>query len=144
MTTFEKELRKIFEQNTWLTGTKFVGRSCYAQLSENIRVRVDFIKLGYADKYEALKVSLINRTEGVIDSTVLRFADVLGKKQVDNPNFPDGVIPYLWNYQGRLDWYVYQPTTADYRKLTDEVNSYMEVFYEPNQEMSAGMVQQMG
>ncbi len=144
MTTFEQELRKLFEHDAVFSDTRFVGRTCYGKISDSIRVRAEFITLGYADKYEAIKISLINRTEGVIDSTVLRFGEVLGKKQVNNPNFREGVDPHLWKYQNELEWYVYEPTPSDFNKLANAVDNYLEVFREPMHEMSQGMTSQMG
>ena len=144
MNTFESVLRKLFDHDTVFANTRFVGRTCYGKLSDHIRVRAEFITLGYADKYEALKVSLLNRTEGVIDTTVVRFGDLFGKKQVSNPNFRDGIIPYIWTYGERTEWYAYQPTKADYKTLSDSVDNYLEVFREPAQEQTVGMTQQMG
>jgi len=144
MNTFESELRKLFDHDTVFADTRFVGRTCYGKLSDHIRVRAEFITLGYADKYEALKVSLLNRTEGVIDTTVIRFGDLCGKKQVSNPNFRDGIIPYIWKDGQNAKWYVYQPTKADYKTLSDTVDNYLEVFCEPAQEHTAGITQQMG
>ncbi len=144
MTTFENELRKLFDHNAVFADTRFIGRTCYGKISGNICVRAEFITLSYADKYEALKISLINRTEGVIDSTILRFSEVLGKKQVTNPNFKEGVSPHIWKYQDELEWYVYKPTPSDFEKLANEVDNYLEVFREPVHEMSQGMTPQMG
>lgn len=144
MTTFEKELRKLFDCYRVFTNATFVGRACYGRISSNLRVRVEFVTLGYADKYEALKVSIINRNEGVVDSTILRFQEVLGRKLVaNNPNFKDGINPYMWNYQGELKWYAYQPTQTDFKELRDVVDHYLELFREPIQEMSSGMEQKM-
>lgn len=143
MNTFESELRKLFDHDTVFADTRFVGRTCYGKLSDHIRVRAEFITLGYADKYEALKVSLLNRAEGVIDTTVIRFGDLFGKKQVSNPNFRDGIIPYIWKDGQNVEWYVYRPTKADYKTLSDTVNNYLEVFREPVQEHTAGITQQM-
>ena len=144
MTTFENELRKLFAHDAVFDSTRFVGRTCYGKLSDSLRVRAEFVTLGHADKYEALKISLINRTEGVIDSTILRFKEILGKKQVDNPNFREGVDPHIWKYQDALEWYAYKPTQADYKKLADSVDNYLEVFREPVHEMSQGMTPRIG
>jgi hypothetical protein len=144
MNAFENELRKLFDHDAVFSDTQFVGRTCYGKLSNHIRVRAEFITLGYADKYDALQVSLINRTEGVIDTAVIRFADLFGSKQVSNPNFRDGIIPHIWNDGGNVKWYVYQPTKADYKTLSASVDHYLAVFREPAQELSGGMTQQMG
>ena len=143
MNAFENELRKLFDHDIVFADTRFVGRTCYGKLSDHVRVRAEFITLGRTDKYEALEVSLINRTKGVIDTTVIRFGDLFGIKQVSNPNFKDGIIPYIWKSGERTEWYVYQPTKADYKALSDSVDNYLEVFREPAQEQSAGMTQQI-
>ena len=119
MTTFEKELRKLFDHDAIFSDTRFVGRTCYGKISDSLRIRAEFVTLGHANHYEALKVSIINRTQGV------------------------GVSPHLWVYQGKLEWYAYQPTPADFEKLADAVGNYLEVFQEPTQDMSNGMTQTM-
>ena len=63
-----------------------------------------------------------------MDVNILRFGDLLGKKKVSNPNFSDGVLPHLWDDYGKIGWYVYQPTQADYRMLAGAVDEYLQVF----------------
>lgn len=63
-----------------------------------------------------------------ISLDILRFGDLLGKKKVSNPNFSDGILPHLWDDYGKVDWYVYQPTQADYRLLAGTVDEYLQVF----------------
>ena len=140
-TTFEKELRKIFGQDLLLDNTKFVGRSCYGRLDGDLRVRADFISTHIHDHYDALKISIIDRKEGVIDASVLRFDELWGVKQTTNPNFRDGVHPHLWKDGHDLYWYVYHPTPADFEKLSDAVNGYLEVFRDMEQDQ--GMTQTM-
>jgi hypothetical protein len=59
---------------------------------------------------------------------IIRFGDLLGKKKVSNPNFSDGVLPHLWDDYGKVGWYVYQPTQADYSVLAGAVDEYLQVF----------------
>jgi hypothetical protein len=92
------------------------------------RVKLQFVTLGHHDHYEALKATILNRTEGEVDSLLFRFSDVWGKKPVSNPNFSEGVIPHLWTCDGETKWYVYRPSDADLRKLADEVKGYLDVF----------------
>jgi len=65
-----------------------------------------------------------------VDNLVLRFSDLLGKKMVSNPNFRDGVMPHIWDDHGKVDWYVYHPTSQDYQKLSNAVNDYLDIFQE--------------
>ena len=134
MTVFEKELRKIVEP-TYPDAT-FVGRACYVRLSEMNRAKIQFITNGIASHYESLRVTILNKQDGDVDNLVLRFSDILGKKMVNNPNFRDGVSPHLWEYNGKLEWYAYHPTSQDYQKLSTAVNDYLDVFQEQVQTAS--------
>ena len=137
MTFFEKEMRKLFQHGLSFQETIFAGRACYGKLDEDIRVRMEFATEGVADHYSALKVTLLNRKEGPIDSLLLRFSEVLGRKQTTNPNFREGISPHIWKNGNDFAWYVYQPTAADYKTLADAVGSYTSLFQK--EEMSQGM-----
>lgn len=128
MTFYEKELRKIVEPN--YPDTTYVGRACYVCLNEMNRAKIQFITGGIASHYDALRLTILNRQEGDVDNLVLRFSDLLGKKMVSNPNFRDGVMPHIWDDHGKVDWYVYHPTSQDYQKLSNAVNDYLDIFQE--------------
>ena len=87
MNFFESELRKIMGNSSVLKDQKYVGRICYGTISKDLRARVEFVTLGICDHYAGLKISIINRKEGVVDSMLLRFTDVLGKQKTNNPDF---------------------------------------------------------
>ena len=137
MTFFDKEMRKLFQQGLTFSETTFAGRVCYGKLDEDIRVRMEFVTEGVSDQYSALKVTLLNRREGPVDSLLLRFADVLGKKPTANPNFREGIVPHIWKNGNDFAWYVYQPTAADYKTLADAVGSYTSMFQ--GEDLSQGM-----
>lgn len=127
-TTFEKELYKIFGDDLILDNTKYIGRNCYGELDNNIRMKASFTTMGTSSHFEALRLQLINRTEGEIDTTVIRFNEIWGKKAVSNPNFRDGIFPHLWLCDNKLEWYVYQPTPRDFEILRDSVQEYASIF----------------
>lgn len=126
--TFEQELRKIVGPS--YPDAVYVGRACYVRLSELNRAKIQFVSTNVASQYNALRLTILNRDEGAVDNLVLRFSDLLGKKYTSNPNFRDGFIPHLWDDYGKVAWYVYQPNSQDYQKLSDAVGSYLEVFQE--------------
>lgn len=132
MTNFsEQELRKLFADGGIIDDPKFVGRACLGSLDSDLRVRAEFITMGIAGHYSALRLTVLNRKEGVVDKSVLRFEDILGKKAVPgNPNFRDGVSPYIWDDRGKTDWYVYRPTPADFEALRQAADDYLNVFRE--------------
>ena len=132
---FEQELRRLFGDGEIIQDPKFVGRACLGDLGGELRVRAEFITTGYADHYEALRLVVLKRTEGEIDGLVLRMKDVIGVKQVPgNPNFPEGVSPYIWDDCGKAEWYAFHPTAADYQALRRAAGDYLDVFREWVQE----------
>ena len=132
---FEQELRKLFGDGENIKNPKFVGRACLGDLDGDLRARAEFITMGVADNYEALRLTVLNRKEGVVDCSVLRFRDVLGVKRVPgNPNFPRGVSPYIWNDRGKAEWYAFCPTAADYDTIRQDAKQYLDVFRNRQQE----------
>ena len=131
MTVYEQELRKLFEHGDLVDRPQFSGRVCVGDLGKDLRVRAEFLSTHISSQYDAIRLTVLNRTEGVVDRTLLRFQDVWGKKQVpNNPNFRSGVIPHLWDDYGKVEWYAYHPTAADYAALRDAVGQYLSAFRE--------------
>ncbi len=142
MTFFEQQLQRIFGKGMGLSDIRIVGSACYGRLSGDIRMKAYFDTCRVADQYEMLKITMLNRNEGPIDSVALRFSDLWGRKKVNNPNFRDGIYPHIWKDGGKPEWYVYKPNAADYGQLSRAVSDYLDVFREPVQEPQ--MVQAMG
>lgn len=132
MSVFTDELMKCTDE---FEGRKCIGNAMYIPLGENNRLKIFFTTLGYADHYEALSISAIDKNNGVIDKTTIKFADVWGKKQVNNPNFQGGITPYIWNNGMDVDWYVYHPTPRDMEQLSEQINDYAELFMEQSMEL---------
>lgn len=128
MNVFEMELKKILSQSKEAAQTTYVGRAAYIQVAPELRAKLEFISLNMANQYNALELTVLNRIDGAVDINILRFGDLLGKKMVSNPNFSDGVVPHLWDSYGKVSWYVYKPTQADYRTLAGVVDEYLQVF----------------
>ena len=141
MSTHKEHLEKIFGNDAVFTDTRYVGAKCYGKISDILRVRAEFTYLDVVGLYDAIKISIINRNEGEIDSVVIGLGYVLGLKKVTNRNFPDGIYPYMWWNNDKLDWYVYKANPKDYEALTTAVNNYVDVFREHVQEMQSGLEQ---
>jgi len=127
-TTFENELKKVFGNDDLLKNTKYIGRVCFGELGGDMRLRAEFVTLGISSHYEALKLSAINRKDGVVDSIIVRFSELWGKKLTQNPNFPNGLYPHLWHSDNKLEWYVYQPSASDFDLLKSTVKDYMSLY----------------
>jgi len=135
MNFFEQELRKLFRHDSAITERKFVGRVCFGKLSNSLCVRIEFVTQDKADYYEAIKATVINKNDGPVDNLTLRFSDLLGSKKVDNPNFRNGVFPYIWKHGNEIEWYAYKPTKTDYEQITEALNDYINVFRDPALDM---------
>ena len=132
---FERELGRVFGDGQVIRNPTYSGRSCFGTLGKDLRVRARFITTGYADHYDALKITVLNRTDGPVDTLVLKLKDLLGKKPVPgNPNFREGVSPHIWDNYGKQEWYAYHPTAADYEVIRQAAKQYLDVFRDRQQE----------
>ena len=130
MTRYEQELRKLFDGSDLMDRPQYSGRVCVGELGKDLRVRAEFFSAHVADQYDAIRLTVLNRKEGVV-RTMLRFKDVWGKKLVPgNPNFRSGVLAHLWDDRGDVDWYAYHPSAADYDALRQSIGQYLSVFRE--------------
>lgn len=142
-TTFEKELRKIFDNVETLSNVKYVGRACYASLGKDLKFKAEFEYASTVDRYDVIRCHIINRTDGEVDVNTIRLKELWGIKKIpDNPNFSqNGVSPHMWIYNNKLEWYAYQPTKEDFAKLSESIAEYTEVFQEQSEEQAMGGMQ---
>jgi len=124
MNFFENELRRITDMCGEIKNPVFAGRACYGDIGGDNRMKLQFVTTGKANRYEALKVKILNRTDGEVDNLLFRFSDFW----VKNPDssYREGIISE--NSDGKINWYAYRPTDADIKSLADEVNAYVGVF----------------
>lgn len=127
-TTFESELRKIFDDVTNLYNKKYVGRAFYASIDNDLKLKAEYISTGLSSQYNALRVKVLHRDGNELDANTIRFEEAWGRKQVENKNFANGVSPHIWEYDGKVEWYVYQPTDRDFDEITMRIMDYVEVF----------------
>lgn len=127
MTTFERELRKICVNCRNIQNPKFVGRSCIGRLDDGIVIRMEFESTMICDKYNALRVTLMNRSEGKIDSQLIRFNELWGVKHIRGTD----IEPHIWKYNENVEWYSYTPTATEMSELSQSVDEYLECFAEP-------------
>jgi hypothetical protein len=136
---FQQELQKLFGDGTIMEAPEFVGQVCLGTLGRDLRARAQFATSGYADHYDTLKITVLNRTDGPVDVLSLNLKDVLGVKPVpNNPNFPKGVAPHIWVCDDKPGWYAYRPTQADYEQLRQAAKRYLDVFREREPERTWG------
>lgn len=65
MTFYEQELRKIVGER--YPDATYVGRACYVRLSDMNRAKIQFVTGIVANQYNALQLTILNRSEGQVD-----------------------------------------------------------------------------
>ena len=134
MNFFTSELKKIADRCEFIGDAKYVGRACVFRLSDDVTGKMEFMTEGIADHYSALKLTLFNRKEGVIDTQKIKLEDVIGKINVGG----DMRNPHIWVY-GQPEWYGFKPTNANYDAMAQAADDYLEMFAEPQMGESMGM-----
>lgn len=142
MNFFAQELKKIVGQTH--PGATYAGRACYITLGDTNRAKLEFVTQGKADHYEALRITVLNRQDGLVDQNTMLFRELIDVQGMRDNCFRRD-IPYAWTYNGTTEWYAYQPTADDYQTMGAAVDEYLGVFQELEQRRSGGpaMGQQM-
>ena len=100
--------------------TTEIGKYIVVLLDDDRRVKLSINTTHCADVYNAIELSLISKTDGVIDKTLAEFGEIFGNKC------------YIWQH-GNGDGHIYEwwdvPRGANYRKyanmLADQLRSYI-------------------
>ena len=90
-TTFENELRKVFDKVSNLENKKYVGRAFYASIDKDIKLKAEFISTETHERFDAMKIRVLHKDEGELDTNTIRLKEIWGMKPVRNGNFPNGV-----------------------------------------------------
>lgn len=138
MTFFEQELAKFTDG---FSEVVTVGNAVYLPLGPNNRLKIEFTAPHVSEHYDTLRLTALDKNSGRIDAIQLPLVDVLGKKQVSNPNFKEGVAPHVWVCDGKPSWYVYKPNAEDYTTVGDKIDSYAALFTELEMAQGYGAMQ---
>ena len=128
MNFFEKEMRQMFEDDDLFQDAKFVGKTMLAKLDDDLRVKLQFIASYISDRYDTVQMTIINRTDGVVDKQNFKFSDIIGK--CVRPG-REPLDYYMWEYQGKAEWYTPISLTNKAR-IADTVMDYAEMFVGPS------------
>ena len=131
MNFFEKELRGMFQQRKLLKTPVFCGKAMLAELDDELRIRFEFVISNTIDKYTGIEAKIINRTGGMVDRNVFRFADIIGMKQTPLCGKHE---PYIWvEHDKTASWYT-PVNAAEKQRIADAVMAYVELYQTPQQE----------
>ena len=127
MNFFESELRRMFGDAENISDAVFVGRTMLGKLDDELRVKAQFISTHIAKHYDAIQVSILNRTDGVVDKETLIFGDIIGQKMT---RCSDKVNPYMWEESiGKAYWYT-PISITEKAQIADTVLDYVGMYQE--------------
>lgn len=139
MNFFEAQLKWMLGNRSEFENAKYVGRACYVPLSNGTNIRAEFVTQGTYQKYEALKLSAINKADGQIDSVLLKFEDFCASR----PGSTAGTYtPHIWTYNNKSEWYGSPPKYSEKESIADAACDYVRM-YSPDQEETYGMTMSM-
>ena len=120
-----EELKKMFEGRIEMKYIHYVGKACYGRLEENLRGKIE-LGQGFMDSgYTRLTVSVLERTNGLVDQMKFLISDVTGLKQETEGGRIAG--PELRSYKDSV-WWNCEMEEADYQKIAEAVNGYLSLF----------------
>lgn len=75
MNDFERLLHELLDGTNNFWDARYIGRACYAPITEDLRIKAEFQSTLAASQYNALKLTAISNKNGVIDTLTLHFSD---------------------------------------------------------------------
>ena len=124
MNFFEKEMRQMFEGDDILQDAKFVGKTMQAKLDDDLRIKLQFIASHISGQYDTVQMTIINRTDGVVDKQNFKFSDIIGK--YSRPG-RDPLDYHMWEYNNKPEWYT-PISLTDKARIADTVMNYAEMY----------------
>ena len=139
MTNFyERQLKRMFSDiGSQSTDTVFAGKAMLSKISDDLRAKVEFVTGRMASQYEGLKLSIISKNEGIIDSQTFMFHEIIGLKGASRDR-----KPHVWDDNGKAAWFGYEPTTTDLETIGAKVEDYIGMY--ADLELTEGNGMRMG
>lgn len=133
MNFFEGELQRMFGGNDIIHDPKIVGRTLLGKLDDDLRVKLQFVSTEVHKHYDAIQVSILNRTDGLVDRETMLFGDIIGTKMTRSS---DKVNPYMWEESiSKAYWYT-PLTISDKVQIADTVLGYVGMYQSEGMAMS--------
>ncbi len=126
MNFYELQLRRMFDESEVLSAdTIYAGKGLISFIDIDLRAKIEFITARVAGQYEGLRLSIINRTEGVVDSQNFMFHEIIGLKGASRDR-----KPHIWDDNGKASWFCYEPTPNEISLIASKVEDYVSMYTE--------------
>lgn len=98
------------------------GNTIIVRLDDDRRVKVSLYETWCHEQYDAIKLSLVSKTHGMIDQCVLKFKDVFESPQ--DMYHPNKISKHIWKTKNEYQWYG-TPVWKDISALNTEIKNYI-------------------
>ena len=137
MNDFERLLHEILDGTNNYWDARYIGRACYAPVTEDLRIKAEFQSTLAAAQYNVLKLTAISNKNGVIDTLTLHFSDYFSEA---NKLKAFDTRKYIWTDCGKTEWYV-KPKPQELEALAQAADDYATQF---DPEMAMRFDEEMG
>lgn len=124
-TTFAAELQRIFKGTRLLKDFRSIGDVAYGRLNERLTVKIQFVAREKRSEFDAVSVTVLNETKGVVDTCIIGLETVWGLQNL----YGHMKSPFLWrdynNRNFRLEWYDWKPQEQHMRTLFETIKQYL-------------------
>ena len=120
MNDFERLLHEILDGTNNFWDARYIGRACYAPITEDLRIKAEFQSTLVAAQYNALKLTAISSKNGVIDTLTLHFSDYFPEA---NKLKAFDTKKYIWTDCGKTEWYL-----SDYTRIRNNASYDMTIY----------------
>lgn len=126
MNFYEKQLRRMFDESEVLSAdTIYAGKAMLTKIDDDLRAKIEFITGRVSGQYEGLKLSILNRTEGLVDTQSFMFYEIIGLKGSARDR-----KPHVWDDNGKASWFGYEPTQNEMSLIASKVEDYIAMYSE--------------
>lgn len=134
MNLYEREMRMMFGDTDIIKNPLIVGRTLTGILDEDLRISLKIIASEVQGKYDTIRVVIINRTGGEVDSQNFLFADIIGMQKRANGLEP--IVPHMWdNGNPKGAWYI-PPTIEQKSAIGDTVLEYAGMYLQQDMQLN--------
>lgn len=139
MNQFQKHLRDLLDRTDTFFEATYIGRACYARLTDDLRIKAEFTSTLVSEHYNAIRLSAISSRNGVLDTLTLNFSDFMGP----DIRIPiNNTVPHIWTYNGKTEWYG-TPKPSELTSLAEAIDDYV-YQYEHEPSLQEDFSQEMG
>lgn len=123
-TTFTFELKNIGKHASTLLDLTILDNVCYGKLlGDRHVVKLEFHDEAVRNEYNSIKITVMHKTHGMIDSTFINIPRVLNISEEHGHFYMERC-----NRNGKIFWNTRSLTETEYDKLAEMIDSYLRLF----------------